>query len=99
MGDVGMAVQRAEDKTAQMQARAGAIDELIASGALDDATAIGQGDDIARELAQMSSQSDVEAELAALKAKSAPQSIESADTTPPAELTAEPQKQQEEGQS
>ena len=37
MGDVGMAVQRAEDKTAQMQARAGAIDELIASGALDDA--------------------------------------------------------------
>ena len=39
MGDVGMAVQRAEDKTAQMQARAGAIDELIASGALDDATA------------------------------------------------------------
>ena len=38
MGDVGMAIQRAEDKTAQMQARAGAIDELIASGALDDAT-------------------------------------------------------------
>ena len=36
MGDVGMAIQRAEDKTAQMQARAGAIDELIASGALDD---------------------------------------------------------------
>src|SRR4029078_11640518 len=32
MGDVGMAIQRAEDKTAQMQARAGAIDELIASG-------------------------------------------------------------------
>ena len=37
MGDVGMAIQRAEDKTAQMQARAGAIDELMASGALDDA--------------------------------------------------------------
>ena len=37
MGDVGMAIQRAEDKTATMQARAGAIDELIASGALDDA--------------------------------------------------------------
>ena len=36
MGDVGLAIQRAEDKTAQMQARAGAIDELIASGALDD---------------------------------------------------------------
>ena len=54
MGDVGMAIQRAEDKTAQMQARAGAIDELIASGALDDATAIGRGDDIARELEAMS---------------------------------------------
>jgi phage shock protein A len=97
MGDVGMAVQRAEDKTAQMQARAGAIDELIASGALDDASAIGQGDDISRELAAMSSQSDVESELAALKAKSAPQSIEAGDSTPPAELTAEPAK--EEGQA
>ena len=39
MGDVGQAIQRAEDKTAQMQARAGAIDELLASGALDDVTA------------------------------------------------------------
>ena len=60
-----MAIQRAEDKTAQMQARAGAIDELIASGALDDASSINRGDDIARELEAMSSQSDVEAELAA----------------------------------
>ncbi len=60
MGDVGMAVQRAEDKTAQMQARAGAIDELIASGALDDASSINRGDDISRELEAMSSQSDVE---------------------------------------
>ena len=36
MGDVGLAIQRAEDKTEQMKARAGAIDELMASGALDD---------------------------------------------------------------
>jgi prophage maintenance system killer protein len=35
MGDLGLAIQRAEDKTAQMQARAGAIDELLASGALE----------------------------------------------------------------
>ena len=69
MGDVGLAIERAEDKTAQMQARAGAIDELIASGALDDASWLGRGDDIARELAAMSSQPDVEAELAALKAR------------------------------
>ncbi len=68
MGDVGLAIQRAEDKTAQMQARAGAIDELIASGALDDATAINSGDDIARELQALSSTSQVEQELAALKA-------------------------------
>ena len=75
MGDVGMAIQRAEDKTAQMQARAGAIDELIASGALEDASSLNRGDDIARELDSMSSQADVEAELAALKGASAPQAI------------------------
>jgi len=89
MGDVGMAVQRAEDKTAQMQARAGAIDELISSGALDDASQLGQGDDIARELDTMSSQSDVESELAALKAGSSagaqPAAIEGADSFPPTE--------------
>ncbi len=67
MGDVGSAIQRAEDKTAQMQARAGAIDELIASGALDDVSQVGGGDDISRELDRLSSASDVEAELAALK--------------------------------
>ena len=78
MGDVGMAIQRAEDKTQQMQARAGAVDELIASGALDDASQINRGDDISRELESMSSQADVEAELAALKG-SAPQAITSAE--------------------
>jgi phage shock protein A len=77
MGDVGMAIQRAEDKTQQMQARAGAIDELIATGALDDASSLSQGDDITRELEQMSSQSDVEAELAALKGATTPPAIDS----------------------
>src|SRR4249919_1205295 len=76
MGDVGMAIQRAEDKTAQMQARAGAIDELIASGALDDASSLNRGDDISRELEAMSSQSEVETELAKLKASQAPEAIE-----------------------
>ena len=76
MGDVGLAIQRAEDKTAQMQARASAIDELIASGALDDASSLNSGDDITRELEAMSSQTDVEAELARLKGGSAPQAIE-----------------------
>jgi phage shock protein A len=79
MGDVGLAIQRAEDKTAQMQARASAIDELIASGALDDATSLNSGDDISRELEAMSSQSEVEAELAKLKGASTPQAIEGGD--------------------
>jgi phage shock protein A len=68
MGDVGLAVQRAEDKTAQMQARAGAIDELLASGALDDVTG-SNSDSISLELDRMASTSDVESELAALKAQ------------------------------
>ncbi|MCC5579154.1 MULTISPECIES: PspA/IM30 family protein [Microtetraspora] len=67
MGDVGLAIQRAEDKTAQMQARAGAIDELLASGALDDFT--GQRDDIQAELDRMGGGTDVELEIAKMKAE------------------------------
>ncbi|MBB5140049.1 phage shock protein A [Thermocatellispora tengchongensis] len=67
MGDVGLAIQRAEDKTAQMQARAGAIDELLASGALDDFT--GQRDDIQAELDRMGATTDVELELQRMKAE------------------------------
>jgi phage shock protein A len=66
MSDVGLAMQRAEDKTAQLQARAGAIDELLASGALEDATGSTKSD-IQVELERMSSQADVDRELAALK--------------------------------
>jgi phage shock protein A len=98
MGDVGAAIQRAEDKTAQMQARAGAIDELIASGALDDVTSTGSGDDIARELDAMSSAADVEAELAALKGGGtpAPAQIEAAEDGGDI-LKAEPEKNAAEG--
>ena len=79
MGDVGMAIQRAEDKTAQMQARAGAIDELMASGALDDAVGGSRRDDIQSELDMMSASSDVERELSRLKGEitaSAPKQLE-----------------------
>ena len=62
-----LAIQRAEDKTAQMQARAGAIDELMASGALDDAVGGSRRDDIQSELDMMSASSDVERELSRLK--------------------------------
>ncbi|USY23394.1 PspA/IM30 family protein [Nocardiopsis exhalans] len=67
MGDVGMAVQRAEDKTAEMQARAGAVDELLASGALDDVTGSGPRDDIQHELDQLASTTGVDAELERMK--------------------------------
>ncbi len=82
LGDVGLAIQRAEDKTAQMQARGQAIDELLASGALDDPTGTSK-DSITLELERMASGNDVEAQLAAMKgeisgAAPAP-AIESAD--------------------
>jgi phage shock protein A len=87
MGDIGMAIERAEDKTAQMQARSGAIDELISSGALEDVSSDGK-DDITRELEQMSASSDVDAQLAQMKAQlggpTAPAQIETAGTTPAA---------------
>jgi phage shock protein A len=66
LSDVGVAVQRAEDKTAQMQARAGALDELMASGALTDATGSAK-DDITLELERLSSTAEVEGELARLR--------------------------------
>ena len=66
MGDVGMAVQRAQDKTAQMQARAGALDELMASGALDDVTGTPR-DDIQAELDSMRGGQSIELELQRLK--------------------------------
>ena len=67
MADVGLAIQRAKDKTEQMQARAGAIEELTAAGALEDFTAT--GDDIDRELAAISAGTQVDDELAKLKAE------------------------------
>jgi phage shock protein A len=67
MADVGLAIQRAQDKTQQMQARAAAMDELTTSGALEDFTA--QGDDLDRQLAQVQQGAQVDDELAKLKAE------------------------------
>ena len=78
MGDVGLAIQRAEDKTAQMQARAGALDELLAYGVLEDATQPAGRDDIQAAL-DAAHGGGVERELAALKAARIPAAIE-ADT-------------------
>ena len=68
MQDTGLAIQRAKDKTEEMQARASAIDELTSTGALEDFTA-GDQTQLDRELAQISSASQVDDELAKLKAE------------------------------
>ena len=68
MGDVGLAVERAETKTESMRARAGAIDELVSTGVLEDAGGTTK-DDITRELEKMSVSSGAATELAALKAR------------------------------
>jgi phage shock protein A len=81
LGDSGAALQRAQDKIANMQARSGALDELLESGALED---VGGGDDdIQKELDAVSSSSNVDAELAALKAQMASPAIGSGSETPP----------------
>jgi phage shock protein A len=65
MADTGLAIQRAREKTEEMQARASAVDELIAAGTLEDFTS--DQTQLDRELAQLSSSSEVDAELARLK--------------------------------
>ena len=67
MDNTGLAIQRAKDKTEQMQARASAIDELVSSGDLQEL-----GSDktqLDRELAQVASQAQVDRELEQLKAE------------------------------
>jgi phage shock protein A len=70
MADTGLAIQRAKDKTESMQARAGAIDELVESGALEDFTS--DQTQLDRELAQIASQSQVDSELEKMKAELGP---------------------------
>ncbi len=65
MSDTGLALERAQDKVAQMQARASAMDELLSSGALTDLT--GSTDPLQAELERGSQQGQVELELARLK--------------------------------
>jgi phage shock protein A len=64
MADVGMAVQRAEDKTETMKARSAALDELLAAGVLEDYSG---SDRIEKELGKAKAQSAVSDELAKLK--------------------------------
>ncbi len=68
MADTGLAIQRAKDKTEQMQARAAAVDELVESGSLEDFTSGGQTD-LDRELQQLTTSTQVDDELAKMKAE------------------------------
>jgi phage shock protein A len=70
MADVGLAMQRAVDKTENMKARADAVSELEAAGTFEDLTALGSGDDdIDRQLKELSSSSTVDDELSKMKAE------------------------------
>jgi phage shock protein A len=66
-GGTGEDLVRAQEMIATMQARAGATDELLQSGALPDAG--GQPDDVREELNQAATTADVDSQLAALKAE------------------------------
>jgi phage shock protein A len=69
MADTGLAIQRAQDRTEQMQARAAAVDELVEAGTLEDLTG---GTQLDRDLAQLETSGQVENELARLKGELGP---------------------------
>ena len=66
-GGTGDALLRAQDKIATMQARAGATEELLQSGVLEDLG--GHTADIQEELEEAARKADVDSQLAALKAQ------------------------------
>jgi phage shock protein A len=81
MADLGLAIQRAEEKTENMKARASAVEELEKAGTFEDLSALGSGpDDIDRELAQLSAGTQVDSELEKMKAELGPGSGEGAGT-------------------
>jgi phage shock protein A len=70
MADTGLAIERARDKTEQMQARAEAVEELTAAGTLEDFTS--DQTQLDRELTQIATSSQVDDELAKLKGELEP---------------------------
>ncbi len=67
MGEVDLAVRRAEDSTARLEARASALDDLIASGTLPDVAGLPGDDEVQAQLDEVSSRAAVEKELARIK--------------------------------
>jgi phage shock protein A len=70
MADLGLAIQRAQDKTENMKARADAVAELEAAGTFEDLSQLGEGqDDIDRQLQELTSGTQVDSELEKMKAE------------------------------
>jgi len=97
MADTGAAIQRGRDKTEELTARASAIDELTSTGALED---IGDNrTQLDRELSQISATSQVDSELAKLKAEvgtgDAAKEIEAGAPEPQAQDQEQEQQQQQ----
>jgi phage shock protein A len=70
MADVGLAMQRAVDKTEEMRARGAAVEELERSGTFEDLTQLGSGEDeIDKELKSLTTASAVDDELAKMRAE------------------------------
>ncbi|GAA1441762.1 PspA/IM30 family protein [Leifsonia poae] len=81
MNDAGASLNRAKDKIAQMQARASATEELLASGALNDLTAPADSD-LERQLAAGAAKADVERQLQSMKDAAAAGSRDGAGSNP-----------------
>lgn len=67
MSDAGLAALHAQDKTARLQARVSALDDLLASGALADATQPAGDEEIQARLREVTTAAAVDEELAELK--------------------------------
>src|SRR6266700_2525901 len=69
MSEMNLAMQRAQDKVLTMQSRANAMETLIEQGTLSEQGLLGSGsgDTLDRQLQQISSQQNVEAQLQAMK--------------------------------
>jgi phage shock protein A len=94
MADVGVAMNKAEDKTDQMKAKAQALDEMIDSGVLTDYTS--NKDDIEGELEKMTVKSSVDQELAKLKAERDKKQKKTTDSEESETVVKEKQEQEQE---
>jgi phage shock protein A len=68
MAEASLAVRRANEQTAKLEARAAALDELVSSGVLDDPTP-GAKTPLERELEDLSTTLSVDGELEHLRAE------------------------------